>query len=147
MAPDRGFLEWKDIAGNFLRTSSWVQAGASLVALYAACQNGSNGNLLYATSGAPVVGTVSPTDAMFPLAVDLATFNFQTAPGSTCQLVVPAPKQGLFLPGAQVVDATAGLSAAIILASIGLLADSSGNLATAFAGGSKVSRRTDQVVG
>jgi hypothetical protein len=89
--PDRAFHEWSDIGSNFLRASNWIAAGGSLVALYAALQNASNANLLYETSGAPIVGTVSPTDALFPLVQDLALFNFQTVPGSRCQLVVPAP--------------------------------------------------------
>lgn len=145
--PDRAFHEWSDIGSNFLRASNWIAAGGSLVALYAALQNASNANLLYETSGAPIVGTVAPTDALFPLVQDLALFNFQTVPGSRCQLVVPAPLAALFGPSGDVVDPSAVPSAAIIAAAVGLLTDVVGNPAVAFISGSKSSRRTEQVSG
>lgn len=145
--PDRAFHEWSDISANFLRASNWVTAGGSLVALYAALQNASNANLLYETSGAPIVGTVSPTDATYPLVTDLALFNFQTVPGGRCQLVVPSPLVALFGPSGDVVDPAATQSAAIIAAAVGLLSDVVGNPAVAFISGSKASRRTEQVSG
>lgn len=145
MPPDRAFNEYVDQGGNFLRASNWVAAGSSLVALYAAIQNASNANLLYATSGAPIVGTLTPASALYPLVTDLALFNFQTVPGSGCQLVVPAPLASLFGPTSTVVDPTATLSAAVIAACIGLLTDVVGNPVTAFISGSKTSRRVEQV--
>jgi hypothetical protein len=145
--PDRAFNEYTDQGSNFLRSSNWVLPGATLVGLYAALQNASNANLLYATSGAPIVGTFTPAAAQYPLVSDLAVFNFQTVPGSGCQLVVPAPLAALFGPTTTVVDPTATLSAAIIAAAVGLLTDVVGNPATAFISGSKASRRTEQVSG
>jgi hypothetical protein len=145
--PDRAFHEWSDIAANFLRASNWIVPGGSLVALYAALQNASNANLLYETSGAPIVGTVSPTDAAYPLVQDLAIFNFQTVPGSRCQLVVPSPVAAMFAPTGDVVDPVQAQAAAVIAAAVGLLSDVVGNPAVAFISGSKGSRRTEQVSG
>lgn len=144
-APDRAFNEYTDIAGNFLRASNWVVAGGSLLSLYAAIQNACNANLLYATSGTPIVGSFGPADADYPLAADLATLNFQTIPGSGCQLVVPAPAIAMFGPTNTVVDPTAPLTAAIIAAVTGLLTDVAGNPVTAFISGSKASRRVEQL--
>jgi hypothetical protein len=145
--PDRAFHEWLDIAAGFLRASNWVTSGGSLVSLYAALQNASNANLLYETSGAPIVGTVSPADNQYPLVNDVALFNFATVPGGRCQLVVPAPIATLFGPYADVIDPTATESAAVIAAAIGLLTDVSGNLATGFVSGSKGNRRVEQTNG
>lgn len=145
MTQVRAIWEYTDIAGNFLRASNWVYATPGLSVLESAIQSATNGNLLYATNGLPVVGTTTPTDAQYPLVADLATFNFSTAAGSGLQLVIPAPQASLFLPNSFAVDATATLSAAIIAAAIGTLGDVAGNAASAFAGGSKVSRRVEQV--
>lgn len=142
--PDRAFNEWSDISAQFLRSSNWIVPGTTLVGLYAALQNASNANLLYATSGAPIVGTFVPVDALYPSVADLATFNFQTVPGASCQIVLPAPVGGVFGPSADVVDPAAALSVAIIAACVGLLTDSAGNPATAFINGSKANRRRDQ---
>ena len=144
-APDRAFNEYTDIAGNFLRSSNWIVAGSNLVALYAAIQNACNANLAIATAGTPIIGTFGPTDADYPLAADIALFNFQTVPGSGCQLVIPAPAVGLFGPTNTVIDPTATLSAAIIAACTGLLTDVVGNPVTAFISGSKGSRRVEQL--
>lgn len=145
MPPVRLILEYSDIGGNFLRTSSWVFAAGGLSVLEAAIQAATNSNLLYATAGIPAVGTVTPSDADYPLVTDVALFNFQTVPGGGIQLAVPAPAIGMFGPSSTVIDPTSPLAAAIIAAVIGTLSDSSGNVVTAFISGSKSSRRTEQV--
>lgn len=143
--PDRGILEWIDIAGGFLRTSVWVDPGGSTGALEVALQDASNAELLYVTIAAPTVGATSPTGGQYHLCQDVALLNFATIPGTTIQVVVAGPKETVFGPNSTVVDATDPDVAAIIAGVVGVLADASGNVVTAFVSGSKSSRRVEQV--
>jgi hypothetical protein len=104
-----------------------------------------NGAYLYVTSALPTIGTATPVAGQWDLTQDVALFNFQTIPGVTVQLAVPTPKLALFGANSTVIDPTAPLSAAIIAAAIGLLADAGGNAATAYAGGSKSQRTREQI--
>lgn len=143
-APDRTFWEYTDVAGGFLRATNWITHGTAPTTVAVALTAAINGNLLYATSGVPSVGVVTPGGSLYPFVTDLALFNFATIPGSGFQVVVPSPKAALFASDGVTVDPTATLSAAIITAVIGTLTDAAGNLATAFTGGVKASRRTEQ---
>lgn len=145
MVPDRLILEWIDISNAFLRSGSWVKSGVSAVALASAMQNASNAILTYETQGAPIIGAGTPAGAQYQLAQDAAVLNFQTIPGTTVQLLVPAPLAVVFGPNSTIVDVTNGLVSSIISNAIGTLADAGNNAATAYAGGSKVSRRTEQL--
>jgi hypothetical protein len=144
-APERVIYEYEDVGGGFLRTSGWIGAGLSSGPLTSALQAGSNSNLLFVTQALPAIGTTTPLGAQYRLCQDVALFNFQTVAGTSIQIALPAPLLALFGANSTVVDATNALSASIIAAAIGTLADNAGNLATAFAGGSKSSRRTEQV--
>jgi hypothetical protein len=144
MGPDRLINEWADIGNNFLRCASWIAPGQASGPLNGSMQAASNAILTYATQGLPAIGSGTPAGAQFRLTQDVALFNFQTIPGTTVQLVVPAPLLAVFGANSTVVDPTAALSAAIIAQALGVLSDINGNPATAYAGGSKGSRRTEQ---
>lgn len=144
MTQVRLISEWTDIGSNFLRSANWVFATLGLSTLEAALQAASNGNLLYSTFGLPVVGTTTPTDALYPLAADVAIFNFSTGAGTGVRVVVPAPVASMFTPYGSI-DATDPLAAAVIAAVIGTLGDSSGNVAALFQGGSKGRRSAEQI--
>lgn len=108
-------------------------------------QNAANPELLYATIAAPTIGAASPGTTQYHLVQDIAVMNFATAvAGSNVQLVLPGPLAALFGANSQVLDPLAALTAAVIAAAIGVLADSAGNPVTAYIGGSKASRKADQ---
>lgn len=144
MPQPRLFGEYTDIGGNFMRSSNWVSAAGGLAALAAALQAATNSNLLYFTAGTPTVGATTPTDALYPLATDVAIFNFSTGAGTGVRVTVPAPVASMFTPYGSV-DATDPLAAAVIAAVTGCLGDSAGNLATIFQGGSKGRRSAEQI--
>jgi len=145
MGPDRGIFEWVDVGGGFLRSSSWVDPSASTGALEAALQDASNAELEYVTIAAPTIGATTPSGAQYRLCQDVALLNFQTTPGTSIQVVIPAPKASVFGPNSTIVDSTDPDVAAVIAGVIGVLTDQLGNPATAYAGGSKASRRTEQI--
>lgn len=144
MPPDRAIWEWVDANGGFLRASDWVLPSASTGALEVAMQDASNAELLYATIAAPTVGATTPNTNQYWLVTDIAILNFATAPGLGFQLVIPGPNSAMFGPTSTVVDPTAPLTAAIISATLGVLTDQYGNVATAYISGSKASRRVEQ---
>ena len=144
MPPDRAIWEWVDANGGFLRASDWVAPTASTGALEVAMQNASNAELLYATIAAPTVGAAAPGTNQYWLVTDIAVLNFATLPGLGFQLVIPGPNNSMFGPTSTVIDPTAPLTAALISAVIGVLADQYGNVATAYISGSKASRRVEQ---
>jgi len=136
--------EYTDIGANYLRTANWVALPGGLAALATAIQAATNSNLLYITQGTPIVGTTTPTDALYPLATDTALFNFTTAGGAGVRLSIPAPIASMFTPygGINASDPTA---AAVIAAVLACLGDNLGNVATIFQGGSKSRRSAEQI--
>lgn len=144
MPQPRLFGEYTDVAGNFLRSSNWVSAAGGLAALQSALQAATNSNLLYFTAGTPTVGVVTPTDSLYPLATDVAIFNFSTSAGTAVRVTVPAPLASMFTPYGSV-DAGNPAAAAVIAAVTGCLGDSAGNLASIFQGGSRGRRTVEQI--
>jgi hypothetical protein len=132
------------VSGGFLRTSNWVQFGTATGPLYADIQAAINGAVQFVTQALPFIGSTTPTGAQYRLAQDLALLNFQTIPGTSIQVAIPSPKSIIFGPSSNVVDPTSPLVAAIITQVLAVLADISGNPATAYIGGTKASRRTEQ---
>lgn len=143
-APDRVIAEYTDVAAGFLRTSNWVQAGMASGPLYADIQAAINGAVQFVTQALPFIGVAVPSGAQYRLTQDLALLNFQTIPGVSIQVAIPSPKAVLFGPSSNVVDPTNPLVAAIIADVIAILSDVNGNAATAYIGGTKASRRTEQ---
>lgn len=145
MPPDRAIWEWVDNASGFLRAANWVVPASSTGALEVAMQNAANPELLYATIAAPTIGAASPGTTQYHLVQDIALLNFATAvAGSNVQLVLPGPLAAVFGANSQVLDPLAALTAAVIAAAIGVLADINGNPVTAYISGSKASRKADQ---
>lgn len=145
MPPDRLILEWTDVAAMFLRSSNWIVAGAASGPIVAQMQAISNGAWLYATQGLPAIGVATPVAGQYQLVQDVALLNFATVPGTTVQLVVPAPLNTVFGPNSTIVDITDPGVAALVAQVVGVLADSNGNAVTAFVSGSKASRRVEQI--
>jgi hypothetical protein len=141
---NRLILEWLDFASGYLRSGSWLNIVASPAALIAALQAASNANLLYATAGNPVVGTVTPADSLYPSVQDIAQLVFITTALTQVPLVIPAPLASAFGAGGQTVDPSDPNIAAVIAAATGVLADQSGNIVTAFVSGAKSSRLREQ---
>jgi hypothetical protein len=144
-APDRLISEWIDIAASYLRTSNWIAAGQASGPLNGSVQSASNAILTFATQALPAIGSGTPSGAQYRLTEDVALMNFATVPGTTVQLVIPAPKAGIFGTGSTIVDPSGMLASAIITQAIGVLADLAGNAVTAYVSGSKGSRRTEQL--
>jgi hypothetical protein len=144
-APDRGILEWLDVAGGFLRAASWVAVAGPTGPLEVALQNASHAELLYVTIAAPTIGASAPVGGQYHLTQDVALLNFATIPGTSIQVTIPAPVAAVFGANSTVVDPTNPLVAAVIAAAIGVLTDAAGNPVTAYVGGSKASRRTEQL--
>lgn len=144
-APDRGIFEWVDVAAGFLRASSWVAVGGATGPLEVALQNASNAELEYVTIATPTIGATTPTGAQYRLTQDVALLNFATVPGTSIQVTIPAPIAAVFGANSTVVDPTNALVLAVIAGVLGVLTDVAGNPATAYIGGSKASRRTEQL--
>jgi hypothetical protein len=143
--PDRGIFEWVDVAAGFLRAASWVAPAGPTGPLELALQNASHGELLYVTIAAPTIGAAAPVGGQYHLCQDVALLNFATVPGTSIQVVIPAPIAAVFGPNSTVVESSNVLVAAVIAAVIGVLTDAAGNVVTAYIGGSKASRRTEQL--
>ena len=144
MPPDRGFWEWVDAAGGFLRASNWVVPTGSTGALEAELQTNSNAALQYATVGPPTIGATTPGATQYHLVADIAVQIFATIPGTTIQVVVPGPLATTFGPSSNVVNPLDANVAALIASVIGVLSDAAGNAATAYVSGVKSSRRVEQ---
>lgn len=141
---DRLINEYLDFASKYLRTGNWLNPASSAAALSAAIQAATNANLYLATRGRPVVGTTTPSDALYGPVQDMMNMVFVTAIPTQVQLSIPAPVAAVFGAGGQTVDPTNALVAAIISAAVGTLTDINGNPVTAFVSGVKSSRRTEQ---
>ena len=144
MVSTRLISEWTDQAGGFIRSANWVFAPVGLATYEAAVQATANAVLQYATNGIPSVSTATPGTGQYDLVSDTAVLVFATVPGSSLQVVIPAPLNSIFGPSSNVVDPTNPLVAALIAAVVGTLGDAAGNAATAFVSGVKSSRRTEQ---
>lgn len=147
MAQARLILEWQDIAGGFLRSANWYDDTVGAGSFEAEMQAASIANLQYATGAVPQVGVVTPGTALYNLTTDTAVLTFQTIPGGSLQIVIPAPDASIFGPDGNTVDPTNATILALIASVVGTLMDSGGNLATAYKSGVKSSRRTEQNVG
>ena len=135
--------EWVDDAGGFIRAGSWVFAPAGLGTYESAIQACSNAVLQFSTNGIPSISGATPGTGTYSLVNDLAVLVFATIPGVTIRVTIPAPDVNIFGPSSNVVDPTNTNVAALIAAVIGTLADSSGNVVTAYVSGTKVSRRAE----
>lgn len=144
MANARVILEWLDAAGGFLRSANWYDDGVGVAAFEAAMQDASNCNLQYATGAVPEIGVTTPGTTTYFLTTDVAVLVFATVPGGTVRVVVPGPLESMFGADGNTVDPTSTPAADIIAAVIGSLADSGGNVVTAYVSGVKSSRRTEQ---
>lgn len=136
--------EYTDVGSNYIRSANWVALPGGLAALQAAIQAATNANLLYSTQGTPIVGTTTPSSALYPLCADLAYFNFSTGPGTGVRLTIPAPVGSMFTSFGTI-NASDPLAAAVIAAVLACLGDSAGNVATIFQSGSKASRSVEQI--
>lgn len=144
-APERLINEYTDVQSGYIRTSNWISAGSSSGPLNAAIQAAMNGAILFSTQGLPYVGSSTPVGGQYQSVQDVALFAFATVPGTTVQLVVPTPINAMFGANSTIIDPTNALAAAIIAQALLILTDAGGNAATAYAGGSKASRRTEQL--
>jgi len=144
MALVRYIAEWVDNAGGFIRQGGWVFAPAGLGVYEAALQACANPDLQYFTNGIPTISVAAPGTGAYDLVNDTAVLVFATIPGVTIRVIVPGPISTIFGPSSNVVDPTNPLVAALIAATIGTLADSGGNVVTAYVSGVKGSRRTEQ---
>ena len=141
---DRIIWEWIDTAGGFIRASNWIDRSASPATLEADLQFDSNGLLQYTTKGTPLISGGSPATGLYQYVQDVAVLVFQTVPGTTVRVVVPAPLSTTFGPDSNIVDPTDTNVSAIIAAVTGVLCDAGGNVVTSYISGIKTSRRVDQ---
>jgi len=147
VARARIIQEWQDAAGGFLRSANWYDDTVGAGGYEAAVQAASIANLQYATGAVPQVGVVTPGTTQYFLCTDTAVLTFQTSPGSSLQVIVPAPDATIFGPDGNTVDPTNATVISLIASVVGVLMDVGGNLATAYKSGVKSSRRTEQNVG
>lgn len=143
--PERLINEYTDVQAAYLRTSNWLVAGSASGPLNGTIQAAMNAAFLFSTQGLPFIGTTTPVAGQYQSVQDVALLNFQTVPGTSVQLAIPAPQNAIFGANSTVVDPTNALVLAIIAQALGVLADVAGNPATAFISGSKSSRRTEQL--
>lgn len=145
LPPDRVIWEWIDVGSNFLRASNWIRSGGVSGPIAFQLQALSNAELEFVTQSLPALGTVTPSGGQFRLTQDVALLNFQTIPGTSIQIAIPAPLLSVFGPNSTVVDPTNPGVIALITQVINAASDQAGNPVTAYIGGSKASRRTEQL--
>ncbi len=146
-AADRAIFEYQDVANASLRSQNWTAASASLAALETALQAATNSNLTYVTSGQPVVGSTTPTDALYQSVQDVLIISLMTAIPSYVQVTLPAPVGTMFLPGGVVIDPANTTWVALLAAIIAVVTDVAGNPVVALVSAVKSSRRSDQYSG
>lgn len=125
---------WGDAGGN--TSIALVRTDTGIGAILPALQAASNGDWLSCwegpvdVNGAPVV-----TAAEYRNVGQSAVLTFQCADTTMVALRIPAPKASIFLSDGVTVDLANTDIAAIITASIGLLASASGSLAVSCVAG------------
>ena len=142
---NRLILEYQDISNGFLRSSNWINPTGSLAALSAAIQAATNSNLFFGTEAQPLVGTATPSDALYPSVYDGCLFILPTIGSVTFQFYLPSPKATIFGPGGSIINTGDPTLIALVAALTANLTDVNGNTVSGQVVGVRTSRRSEQI--